>query len=107
MGFTGHRLRNMTLLGMTAGLAAFFGVALGGTLLSLPDSGTYPGCWYPSSHCLAQVQALLRGSMTSMPGDPRTVQLLTGGTLECCLRGTGAQLQVLNLMIDRFAYVLP
>ena len=29
-GFTGHRLRNMTLLGMTAGLAAFFGVALGG-----------------------------------------------------------------------------
>lgn len=30
LGFTGHRLRNMTLLGMTAGLAAFFGVALGG-----------------------------------------------------------------------------
>lgn len=30
-GFSGHRLRNMTLLGMTAGLAAFFGVALGGT----------------------------------------------------------------------------
>lgn len=30
LGFRGHRLRNMTLLGMTAGLAAFFGVALGG-----------------------------------------------------------------------------
>ncbi|KAK9806589.1 hypothetical protein WJX73_005358 [Symbiochloris irregularis] len=34
-GFTGHRLRNMTLLGMTAGLAAFFGVALGGSLFAL------------------------------------------------------------------------
>ena len=32
LGFKGHNLRNCALLGMTAGLAAFFGVALGGTL---------------------------------------------------------------------------
>ena len=28
--FKGQRLRNCALMGMTAGLAAFFGVALGG-----------------------------------------------------------------------------
>lgn len=31
--YKGQRLRNCALLGMTAGLAAFFGVALGGELL--------------------------------------------------------------------------
>ena len=30
LGYKGHNLRNCALLGMTAGLAAFFGVALGG-----------------------------------------------------------------------------
>ena len=30
LGYKGHTLRNCALLGMTAGLAAFFGVALGG-----------------------------------------------------------------------------
>ena len=35
LGFRGHRLRNMTLLGMTAGLAAFFGVALGGAYIRM------------------------------------------------------------------------
>ena len=32
LGYKGHNLRNCALLGMTAGLAAFFGVALGGEL---------------------------------------------------------------------------
>ena len=35
MQYKGQRLRNCALLGMTAGLAAFFGVALGGELLLL------------------------------------------------------------------------
>ena len=34
-GFRGKRLRECALMGMTAGLAAFFGVALGGSLFAL------------------------------------------------------------------------
>ncbi|KAK9829338.1 hypothetical protein WJX72_005245 [[Myrmecia] bisecta] len=34
-GFQGQKLRNCALMGMTAGLAAFFGVALGGSLFAL------------------------------------------------------------------------
>ena len=34
-GLRGKRLRDAALMGMTAGLAAFFGVALGGSLFAL------------------------------------------------------------------------
>jgi H+/Cl- antiporter ClcA len=39
-GFRGKRLRDCALMGMTAGLAAFFGVALGGSLFALEARAT-------------------------------------------------------------------
>lgn len=39
-GARGQMLRNCALMGMTAGLAAFFGVALGGT----PEANLAPQC---------------------------------------------------------------
>ena len=45
-GCKGQRLRNCALMGMTAGLAAFFGVALGGAASSGPAAllHTSPSC---------------------------------------------------------------
>lgn len=60
-GARGQMLRNCALMGMTAGLAAFFGVALGGTseaclapqyqLCSCPSLGTKPIGKYLSEAC--------------------------------------------------------
>ena len=58
-GLRGKRLRDAALMGMTAGLAAFFGVALGGSLFAL--EARPHACRDPFVECLISVFLLLCG----------------------------------------------
>ena len=100
--FRGKRLRECALMGMTAGLAAFFGVALGGSLFALEvlhptlprpiPPLTYPALHYPptleapvnswtthylclqlSRHVLLRGRACAHGTDPCTPCCPRSV----------------------------------
>jgi len=67
-GFRGKRLRDCALMGMTAGLAAFFGVALGGSLFALEARCTSSCVAAPAHVPLHQLMRSCRGRAAPQRG---------------------------------------